>query len=69
VTNADGFSIERKYSWEDDSAFILRGTVGATESGFNDGVGDHIMMLFYRVRAYNAAGNSPYTYSDSVFVP
>ena len=69
VTNADGFSIERKFGWEDDSAFTVRGSTGGMENTFTDNVDEHMVVVVYRVRSYNVAGYSAYSNSAPVFIP
>jgi hypothetical protein len=63
-TNEDGFKVE---SSTDGQTFTLIGTVGAGVSVISDKItGPKKKTLYYRVRAYNAAGNSDY--SNTVIV-
>ena len=68
VSYAEGIAIERILSWEDDSAYTVRGNVGGTENSFTDSVDEHLVMLIYRIRTHNAAGYSPYSDLAPVFI-
>ena len=65
--NEQGFAIERKDEWEPSFREIDR--VGPDETYYEDSdvYGDTI--YYYRVRAYNQAGYSPYSDVAQVYVP
>ena len=65
--NEQGFAIERKDEWEPSFREIDR--VGPDETYYEDSdvYGDTI--YYYRVRAYNQAGYSPYSNVANVYVP
>jgi hypothetical protein len=69
VTYADGFLLERKYSSQDDSGFVVVANVPASQASVNDSVNPGPAMLVYRVRAYNVTGYSAYSEAMGVFVP
>jgi titin len=65
--NESGFKIERRLSTATNYALIA--TVGANTTSFNDtGLAENT-KFFYRVRAYNAGGNSSYTTAVSATTP
>jgi hypothetical protein len=67
---ADGVMLERRYSWEDDSGFVVVANKGASDDHYYDNsVGPGPMTLVYRIRAYNVTGYSAYSDVGSVFIP
>lgn len=65
--NEQGFAIERKSEWEPSFWEIDRVGANITYYEDSDVYGD--TFYYYRVRAYNQAGYSPYSNVASVYVP
>lgn len=68
AANEDGFSIERS---TDNSTFALLATVAASATGGVDTALASATTYYYRLRAFNVAGNSAYsnTASATTFLP
>ncbi|MBS3144043.1 IPT/TIG domain-containing protein [Candidatus Woesearchaeota archaeon] len=66
-TNEDGFYIER--SLFPTSGFIQIGTNSANDFTFTDNTVTHTTTYYYKVRAFNAGGNSSYSNTVTVVVP
>lgn len=67
-TTEDGFRIERSTN---NRSFVEIGTVGRNVTNFTDmgnGLGLPAGTYYYRVRAYNAGGNSAYSSTASIVV-
>jgi fibronectin type 3 domain-containing protein len=64
VAGETGYKIERRLDGTD--AWTQVGTTGANVTTFLDEHVDRGRTYVYRVRAFNAAGNSPYSNTDSV---
>jgi|GEM_PF-792890 len=64
--NEDGFKIERK---EGAGVYVEIGTVPANTISYSDTTVSTGKTYYYRVRAYNAYGNSDYTIEISVTIP
>ena len=59
-----GFKIERRLSTESDSDFSQIGTTSANDTEYDDTGLSSSTTYIYRVRAYNAGGNSSYSGTD-----
>ena len=64
-SNESGFKIERKLSSAANSSFRQVGTTSANDNDYSDSGLSEGTGYTYRVRAYNAAGNSSYSASAS----
>jgi hypothetical protein len=65
--NEEGFKIERKSEWEPNWQEI--DIVGPNETVYYDSDVSGDTFYYYRVRAYNPSGNSPYSDVVHVYVP
>ena len=64
-----GYKIERRFDGPGSGEWVQIGTTGANVTSFLDTRIEPGKVHVYRVRAFNAAGPSPYSNSDSVAVP
>jgi hypothetical protein len=69
VAFADGMSLERKFEWEDESAFTVIATTGPAVVVYDDTVSQGLTFVNYRIRAFNAAGYSGYSDWVTVSIP
>ena len=67
VAGERGYRIERRLDGTDD--WVQIGTTGENVTTFVDERVERGRTYVYRVRAFNAAGNSPYSNTDAVTVP
>lgn len=65
--NEDGFKIERKTGTG--GAWGQVGTAGADDTAYQDSGLSELITYYYRIRAYNNAGNSDYSNEASVTTP
>ncbi|HEY4491896.1 MAG TPA: fibronectin type III domain-containing protein, partial [Acidobacteriota bacterium] len=65
-SNEEGFKIERS---TDGAGFSQIATVAANTTSYSDSGLAAGSTYFYRVRAYNSGGNSPYSNTDSAATP
>jgi fibronectin type 3 domain-containing protein len=67
VSGEQGYRVERRLDGSDD--WVQIGTTGENVTTFVDERVDRGRTYVYRVRAFNAAGNSPYSNTDAVTIP
>jgi hypothetical protein len=65
--NEDGFKIERKIG--SNGTYAQIDTVGANISCYSDNSCSELNLYYYRIRAYNSAGNSSYSSELVAFIP
>ena len=67
VSGEQGYRVERRLDGSDD--WVQIGTTGENVTTFIDERVERGRAYVYRVRAFNAAGNSPYSNTDAVRIP
>lgn len=69
VAGEHGYKIERRLDGSGSGHWIQIGSTGENVTTFVDERVDHGRTYVYRVRAFNAAGNSPYSNTRAITVP